>query len=61
MLLGVEKKLKEEEELEARFSLRSDPPEIEDRREFLRFSVFEMNSGLNLLFFERKKVNFGRC
>ncbi|XP_029117825.1 uncharacterized protein [Elaeis guineensis] len=32
MLLGVEKKRKEEEELEARFSLRSGPPEIEDRR-----------------------------
>lgn len=47
MLLGVEKKRKEEEELEARFSLRSDPPEIEDRREFPPFSVFEMNSGLN--------------
>ncbi|WOL09787.1 hypothetical protein Cni_G18540 [Canna indica] len=32
MLLGVEKKRKEEEELEAKYSLRSDLPECDDRR-----------------------------
>lgn len=39
MLLGVEKKRKEEEVSEAKFSLRPDLPECDDRRQNLSFLV----------------------